>query len=46
MVRGAVDEVLRPTASKHVTDVNQDGLDLGSNGEEPVRISLHWVNEG
>lgn len=45
MVRGAVDEFLRPVVRNHVTVVNEDGPDLDSNEEEHVQISLHWANE-
>lgn len=45
VVRRAVDELLRPMASNHVTVVDQDGPDLNSHEEGHVQISLHWANK-
>lgn len=45
VVRGAVDQLLRPMARDHVTVVDQDGPDLDSNEEDHVQISLHWPDE-
>lgn len=45
MMRGAVDEFLRPMTRNHVAVVNQDGPDLNRNEEDQVQISLHGENE-
>jgi len=45
VVRGTVDELLRPMARDHVTVVNQDGPDLDSTEEGHVKMSLHWTNK-
>ncbi len=45
VVRGAVDQLLRPMARDHVTVVDQDGPDLDSNEEDQIQISLHWPDE-
>jgi hypothetical protein len=45
VMRGAVDELLRPMARNHVAIVDEDGPDLDTNKEDQVQISLHWANE-
>lgn len=45
VVRGAVDELLRPMTRDHVAVVDQDGPDLDGNEEGHVQVSLHWASE-
>ena len=44
-MRGAVNELFHPMVPDHVTVVDQDGLDLDSNEEDHIQISLHWPDE-